>query len=199
MTIEPSSFTLLGGELCLDFANTASWEVQTQPNRNLKTYADLLRWSLQLNSLTKGEAERFLRESRRQAKQADSVMEAARQFQDTIYRVFSSYIDHKNPRARDLEMLNQALSEALTHQRIVLKNEGFQWVWDDQEIRLDRVLWPILRSAADLLTSERLHRVKKCGGCGWLFLDNNNGTRRWCTMRVCGNRAKARRHYARTR
>jgi predicted RNA-binding Zn ribbon-like protein len=199
MTIEPSSFTLVGGELCLDFANTAHWEIQTQPNRNLKTYADLLCWSVQLNILTKREAEGFLRESKRQAKQAESEMELAWQIQDLIYRIFSSSIDHKNPRGRDLEMLNHTLSEALAHQRIVSKSEGFHWVWDDQEIRLDRVLWPILRSAADLLTSERLHQVKKCGGCGWLFLDRNNGTRRWCTMRVCGNRAKARRHYERIR
>jgi len=197
MAIHPSNFFVIGGELCLDFANTANWESQMEPKRNLRTYIDLIRWALQLHILTKTEAEHVLRESKRQDKQADDVLKSAWQFQDMIYRIFSNYIDHKNPQVRDLEMLNRALSEALLYQRIKSKSGEFQWVWEDQEIRLDRMLWPVLRSTADLLTSERLHQVKKCEGCGWLFLDNNNGTRRWCTMSVCGNRAKARRHYAR--
>ena len=199
MTIEPSSFTLVGGELCLDFANAVNWADQTHPKPRLKTYTDLIRWSLQLNILTKGEAERFLRESRRQEQQAEDVIELAWQFQDMIYRIFSNYIEHKIPRREDLELFNQALAEALTHQQITAKSDKFQWTWNDHELRLDRIFWPILRSTADLLTSDRLQRVKKCEGCGWLFVDKNNGTRRWCTMRACGNRAKARRHYARGR
>ncbi|MEU4831266.1 ABATE domain-containing protein [Streptosporangium sp. NPDC023615] len=38
-------------------------------------------------------------------------------------------------------------------------------------------------------------RVRACGRCGWLFLDSSRGgRRRWCSMSVCGNREKARRH-----
>lgn len=40
-------------------------------------------------------------------------------------------------------------------------------------------------------------RMKICGNCGWLFIDRSkNRSRAWCDMTVCGNRAKARRHYA---
>jgi predicted RNA-binding Zn ribbon-like protein len=63
-------------------------------------------------------------------------------------------------------------------------------------------LRPIARSAAELLTSETLSRVRECGGatCTWLFLDaSRNRSRRWCSMESCGNRAKARRHYRRRR
>ncbi|MGH7448040.1 MAG: CGNR zinc finger domain-containing protein, partial [Longimicrobiales bacterium] len=45
-----------------------------------------------------------------------------------------------------------------------------------------------------------LDRVKLCGNdaCAWLFIDvSRNRSRRWCDMKDCGNRAKARRHYAR--
>ena len=65
---------------------------------------------------------------------------------------------------------------------------------------LERVLWPVVRSAADLLTSPERGRVRRCGGanCDWLFMDNSrNHSRRWCDMGSCGNRAKARRYYAR--
>jgi predicted RNA-binding Zn ribbon-like protein len=65
----------------------------------------------------------------------------------------------------------------------------------------DDVLAPVVWSAAELLTSGPLERVRECPGddtCGWLFLDTSrNGSRRWCDMRTCGNRAKARRHYCR--
>jgi predicted RNA-binding Zn ribbon-like protein len=62
---------------------------------------------------------------------------------------------------------------------------------------LDRIFWPITRSAAELLTSADIDRVRECDGrgCGWLFLDTSKaGRRRWCSMAICGNRAKARRH-----
>jgi len=48
------------------------------------------------------------------------------------------------------------------------------------------------------LTGPRLDRVRRCANpeCGWLFLDDSRaGKRRWCSMSACGNRAKARRHY----
>ena len=50
---------------------------------------------------------------------------------------------------------------------------------------------------ADLLTDGPLTTIRVCEGrsCGWLFLDTSrNRTRRWCDMKICGNRAKARRY-----
>jgi predicted RNA-binding Zn ribbon-like protein len=50
------------------------------------------------------------------------------------------------------------------------------------------------------MTSEELARVSSCGAdtCRWLFLDTSrNHSRRWCDMKVCGNRMKARRFQAR--
>lgn len=68
------------------------------------------------------------------------------------------------------------------------------------------MLWPVVASAAELLVSvEQLPLLRICGlhesgECGWLFLDETrNHTRRWCSMKDCGNRAKARRHYHRVR
>ena len=67
---------------------------------------------------------------------------------------------------------------------------------------LAQPLWPVVRSAADLLTGPSLERVKRCPGegCGWLFLDTSrNGSRRWCDMASCGNRARVRAFAARQR
>jgi len=65
------------------------------------------------------------------------------------------------------------------------------------EDELTSLLWPVARAATALLTSSDLARVRECAddACGWLFLDHSrNGSRRWCDMADCGNRAKARRY-----
>lgn len=53
-------------------------------------------------------------------------------------------------------------------------------------------------SALTLAGTPPADRLKICSNCGWLFLDRSrNKSRAWCDMAVCGNRAKASRHYHR--
>jgi hypothetical protein len=88
------------------------------------------------------------------------------------------------------------------HVAVTWSPHGFTWGWEDTRPGLDRVLWPVAWSAAGLLVRGPLERIRERpgdGNCGWLFLDlSKNASRRWCEMRSCGNRAKARRHYAQT-
>jgi predicted RNA-binding Zn ribbon-like protein len=69
----------------------------------------------------------------------------------------------------------------------------------------DTPAWlPAWLAAADYLRllSDTPGRIKSCArsGCVLHFLDTTkNGTRRWCSMAICGNRAKAARHYQRTK
>ena len=77
---------------------------------------------------------------------------------------------------------------------------AFAWTWAVGAEELDRVVWPVVRSAAALLTSGSLERVRQCAGdgCDWLFVDlSKNQSRRWCSMDMCGSRAKSRRYYRR--
>lgn len=56
------------------------------------------------------------------------------------------------------------------------------------------------RSALSLMAAREVERLRICPNCDWLFLDRSkNRSRTWCDMAVCGNRAKARLHYARKR
>jgi predicted RNA-binding Zn ribbon-like protein len=102
-----------------------------------------------------------------------------------------------------MAVLNEVLGQALSHLRLSsTADRGFELAWVDRHDGFESLLWPIARSAADLLTSEQRMRVHQCNGerCTWLFLDmSKNKTRRWCNMADCGNRAKARRFYERTR
>jgi len=82
----------------------------------------------------------------------------------------------------------------------VRHEQHFAWGWDFYQAALDDIIWPVVRSAADLLTSDTLPMLRICAAddCQWLFMDTSkNQTRRWCNMKSCGNRAKARRHIER--
>jgi predicted RNA-binding Zn ribbon-like protein len=58
----------------------------------------------------------------------------------------------------------------------------------------------IALDAIELLTGGELLRVCAAHDCGIRFVDHSPArNRQWCSMRRCGNRTKARRHYGRTR
>ena len=188
--------------LCLDFANTANWHASPQPVEELNTYADLLTWSENTGLLTEQQTEHLRRLSVRQPEAAEAVLAKAHATREAIYHLLSAQVHGNNADEADVSTLNSALAEALSHARLSLTTEGFAWDWaGEQPPALDQMLWPVVHSAVHLLTSPDLNRVGQCAddrGCGWLFLDTTkNRSRRWCDMRDCGNRAKARRHYAR--
>ena len=91
----------------------------------------------------------------------------------------------------------------LTAATLAAEGERFAWNWRPDEQRLDQLLWPVARSAVELLTAGDPRRIKVCEnpyGCGWLFYDGSkNGSRRWCSMEGCGSQVKMRRQYAKRR
>jgi predicted RNA-binding Zn ribbon-like protein len=139
--------------------------------------------------------------AQRDPEAANAAFEAARALREKLYRVFSSIAAASTPASDDVQALNREHAHAMAHARIVPIAGGYVWDWDEDPHGLDRMLWPIVRDAADLLTTGRLGRIRECpgaDGCGWLFYDTSrNGKRRWCSMDGCGNRSKGRRHYRR--
>ena len=193
---------LLGGRVSLDFANTVDWHASDDPIEYLHTYGDLVAWSLHAGVLAGPEAESLLAEAARRPGEAAAALLRAVQLREVIYRIFSALARDRALQQSDLAAFNAELSAALAHSAITLADEGFAWIWEGDEGALDRLLWPVVRDAVDLMTSAELSRVGQCADdqCGWLFLDlSRNRSRRWCSMKDCGNRAKARRHYRRLR
>ena len=85
---------------------------------------------------------------------------------------------------------------------MVREGDKFVWHWRDPEASLESVMWVIVRSAAELLHFRRfaVRTLLRRENCRWFFVDRTkNHGRRWCEMRVCGNRDKARRHYQRSK
>jgi predicted RNA-binding Zn ribbon-like protein len=195
-----SSLDLVGGRLCLDFANTVSTRAEGQRHEYLARYGDLVAWGQHAQILAGKEAEALLHDAACRPTAAHAELEHALQLRETIYRVFSAVAGDREPETTDLATLNTALRETLARLEVHPSPGGFQWRWVADEGDLDRILWPIVRSAADLLTSEDLGRVRECAreGCDWLFVDlSKNHSRRWCSMAMCGSRVKSRRYYQR--
>jgi predicted RNA-binding Zn ribbon-like protein len=196
------TFDLSGGALGLDFANT--WSDRGRPQtEKLRGYRDLLSFALQAGLLNRGEEARLARRAEREPQAAEAALALGRGLREALYRIFSAVAAGREPAASALELLNTALPAALCHLRLERRGGGFVWTWAApvaSEVPLAAPLWPILRSAAELLTTDERRQVRECAGgaCTWLFLDcSRNRSRRWCSMATCGNRAKAQRHYRR--
>jgi predicted RNA-binding Zn ribbon-like protein len=198
----PWSFHLGYGALCLDFANTVSWRGSGAPDDHLPTYAELIRFAEQSNLLSEDDGQRLRREAARRPEAATRALRRALALREALYRTFAGLAGGRSPLAADLETLNASLPSALARLRLAAGDEGFAWRWEGDPQALDRLIWPVARDAAVFLTSADLSRLRACGNprCRWVFHDGTrSGTRRWCTMAVCGNRAKVRRYYARRR
>jgi predicted RNA-binding Zn ribbon-like protein len=203
-TRSAANVSLLGGILCLDFANTADYHASDHPQELLTRYEDLVDWSQHVGLLAAPAAARLLREASRRPADATLVLHQAIALRERIYRIFTAIAHGQRPQPDDLAQLSAQAGHAFTRSQIVESEEGFRWEPLEEIDALDQMLCPIARSAAELLTSRELGRVRQCAdavdGCGWLFVDTTrNRSRRWCDMRDCGNRAKARRFLERQR
>jgi predicted RNA-binding Zn ribbon-like protein len=189
------------GWLCLDFANTMEWHASDSPVETLSTYADLIEWSGNRGMISADAKDVLLRKSKEKPGEAQAVLEKAREVREDIYGILSDTARGKPIKTSELKGFNKALARALSHSRLVPSEGGLRWEWDWHSEKLDSVVWPVVKSAVDLMASKAITRVGQCAderGCGWLFWDSSrNRSRRWCDMSDCGNRAKVRRFYAR--
>jgi predicted RNA-binding Zn ribbon-like protein len=195
------TFDLTGGHPALDFANTVSRRADRSENREyLASYGRLVSWGLQTGLVTRAEAERLRAEAADHPRAALAALRRATTVRETIYELLRPLAHGERPQSAALEAFNAALPNALGALRVGTEREGFRWRFEQDASDLAPMLAPVLRAAADLLTSDGIARVRECDSesCFWLFLDTSkSGTRRWCDMKVCGNRAKARRHHQR--
>ena len=157
-------------------------------------------------SLPEAQLARLSAESARHPAEAAAALGRALDLREAIFRLFLALAEGESAPPAELADLNRALADALAQARVAEDGRNvsgrFAWAWADAPLSLEMPLWPVARSAAELLTSSDLSALRVCASetCAWLFLDTSrNGSRRWCSMRTCGNRAKARRHHARVR
>ncbi|ELR70350.1 Hypothetical protein C900_04035 [Fulvivirga imtechensis AK7] len=189
------NISLHGGWLCLDFINTVhDWTVD-QPYDYLSSYEAVLKWSKRLKVLPEDDIN-ALREKYEQDREAgEQVLDQMNKARKVLHELFLVVI-RNSPIAEDIKkQFNKLLGSALSNLQIMVDGSILpQEYWDGMD--LEKPLYPVMKSAYDLLMSDRLSRVKECGACGWLFLDKSkNNSRRWCDMQACGSTVKAKRYY----
>ena len=151
-----------------------------------------------MGTISDQEAQRLSQKAKTDASGGALVLQYAIELREAIYRIFASIAEGLPVAEEDLVIFNRYLGAIMRSSQIIQQKEDFIWNTNGDPQKLDWILNPLVGSAADLLVSVERQKVKKCGdpACGWLFLDiSRNRSRRWCDMRDCGNRAKARRFY----
>lgn len=180
----PETVNLLGGALCLDFANSVDWSSEGEPSKDevLKSARDLARWGERVGL-------------GRVAHGGGDELAAALDLRAALHHTFAG-----RPSRGDLDRIAAVNGDAAAAGRLTRDGDGtYRLTWLARDPR--RVRFAVAADAVALLgDAERLARVRHCPGhdCGWLFLDVS-GRRRWCSMDTCGSRAKMRRLYERRR
>ena len=180
---------------CLSFVNTLSGRATEQPSEKLVTFEALLTWARDEGLVKVDEIDRLLSRATRRQREAERVVTDARALRELIHETLEATAAGQTPRPGTLDELSKRIAGWYRHGRLAPAGESLQWVYAGEE-DLDRVLWEVARAASRLLTSPRLARVHACeaADCRWWFLDDSkNGSRRWCDMKICGNREKLRR------
>lgn len=173
------SVKLLGGALALDFCNTASGRGGPRHRDQLRDAGDMIAWAVQAGVA--------------RVAPVPELLGRALALREAIYH--SLVAPAPGAPAGDLAVLAGEHAACLARARLVPADGAYRWAWDAQTASIEAVLGPVAISAVELLTRPSA-QLKQCPGphCGWLFLDaTRNGSRRWCEMAVCGNRAKQRR------
>lgn len=201
-----------GARLCLALPNSVLWRRSGDPIDRVRTFADLVGFVEMAGWL---ESKAGLLESAQQRPAAAAAsLGRALALRETLFRLFSAVASGQQPWTDDLAELNASWREAMAALELVPAGlapsaagavapspDGFRVRWRDPR-HLDLPRWQVSASAALLLASEEVARVKQCPGerCGWVFLDESrNHSRRWCDSRECGNRERVRAHYHRSR
>jgi predicted RNA-binding Zn ribbon-like protein len=196
------SLELVGGRLCLDFVNTATARGSADHRNYLTSYDALLAWGRHTEVVSTKQAQSLATLAAKEPQAALSALSLSVSLRETIYRLLGSTIRGRRPEGSDLLQVNRAFQKACPHRTVLQKGAGFEWGWEFDPGDLLSILWPVVLSTTELMTSPDINRVRQCAreGCQWMFLDSSkNGTRRWCSMAVCGSRMKSQRFYHRKR
>lgn len=205
----PRQLPMVGGHLALDFANTVDDPEGAERYDHAGTYPELIGWAARIGILQPDQADELLEAAEEHPRAASNALQRAHELRLILNEIFSEITAVNSGASASVAAqwpeLRQFVTEALAHADLDLRlppvqdrgHAAYQLTWP-MTARLDSVLWPIGVAAIDLLTGPQLHRLKKCAGCPWVFLDQSkNLSRRWCAMNDCGTHEKIRRYVSR--
>ena len=196
--IEAKPFQLVAGHTALDLVNTLDWRFRASGAEDLLAgYDDLLRFAAQSEILTAKQIRQILRNGLDSA--AAGALVACRELREAAAEILYARVDSRAPAGSQIKIVEHFFKQARDRQRMAWSGSELVWEWPPSECGPDLPLWILAISTGSLLLSEQMHFLRACEkpDCRWLFLDTSkNHSRRWCDMKICGNRMKARRFKA---
>ncbi|WP_246212866.1 CGNR zinc finger domain-containing protein [Streptomyces abyssomicinicus] len=199
-SVHASAVSLVGGHPVLDFANTVAWRLDPARTADRVQGPEAwARWAATAGPAGQEHAETLLRAAAADPARAEAATAALVDLRTALLPVLDALVDDAQPPAAQWEALRGHLARARQDSALP---PTFPLRWQPDPDRLDGLRHELALRTEELLGGDNLDRVRRCegAGCGWFFLDRSrNATRRWCSAGDCGNRDRARRHYARTR
>jgi predicted RNA-binding Zn ribbon-like protein len=191
-------FLFVGNHLALDFLNTCPVQ-NGEPMELLPDFAALLRWYQAADLLNSREVAN-LQQHWGQSIRARHMLEAMRALRERLRKELLSWEGGSAVHHSTVDELNRLMAEHPMRTR--LKDKGHSpstELWFEPHQPED-LFAPLAHSAAMLFANVDRNRVRKCDQCVLHFLDTSKkGTRRWCSMQLCGNRLKVAAYAARQR
>jgi predicted RNA-binding Zn ribbon-like protein len=195
---EPAyAWDFCGGHLAIDFTNTIGNRGGAR-EEHFNVYEDVLSWAETRGVIARADAQRLRHEAARRPAAARAALASMLAVREALYRVLDAASSGRKPAASDLVQVNAHVSSAFSGAHLRSDRGRLELTFEHAggPSLVDAILTPVMRAASDLLTTDAITRVRPCAdaSCAWLFLDTTrSGTRRWCDMKMCGNRNKVRR------
>ena len=191
-------FKLTGGHPALDLVNTLDWRFREgETDELLESYEDVVSFAEQSHLLTTAQASELRRTVTADA--GERVLEECRELREVLADLFYAQLDGYAPARAQINVLERFFKDLRDFERLVWHEPRLEWDLAMAENNHELPFWLLVSAASNLTFSADMERLRACGDpeCRWLFLDTSkNHTRRWCDMKVCGNRMKARRFKA---
>lgn len=191
-------FLFLGNELVLDFVNTRP-VVDGQPVELLTGFDAVLRW-FQADGLLSADEARTLLQKWGGTARADKITDAMQELRERLRGEILGWEQGRGIRESLVGELNKLMAEHPMRTRLKADSKRHAAeMWFETRAPED-LFAPIAQSAVKLFAEVDRKRVRKCDTCVLHFHDTSKkGTRRWCSMQMCGNRMKVAAYAARQR
>ena len=190
-------FQLVAGHCVLDLINTLDWRFRESGTEELlPTYSELLRFAEESSLLTSQQINQIARTVT--AREASQALRACYDLREGTADVFYAIVDDRTPSQDAIKKLDSHFQVAQTHRKLQESRPGFELAWQ-RPVEAQLPCWILAQAAIELVTGDSVQAIRACADpqCRWLFIDTSkNHTRRWCDMKICGNRMKARRFKA---
>jgi predicted RNA-binding Zn ribbon-like protein len=190
-------FLFVGNELILDFLNTRPVQ-NGEATELLPDFAALVRWFRAAGMLNEHQAHELTKQGA-ESPAGKRTVEGMRQWRERLRKQLIAWEEGTSLHPAMVKEVNQLMAEHPMRFRLSSQKKPTTELWFEPRQPED-LFAPLAHSVATLFAEVDRNRVRKCGQCVLHFHDTSKkGTRRWCSMRLCGNRLKVAAYAARQR